>query len=76
VDAYGNVATGYRGSAAWTVSGGGVTAPASYTFTAADNGTHTFYSSATSSGLYFFTVTDLSNPQLTGTFDVFSMVGL
>ena len=37
-----NVATGYRGTVHFTSTDGSATLPTDYTFTAADNGTHTF----------------------------------
>jgi hypothetical protein len=42
LDAYGNVATGYRGTIHFSDSVSGATLPANYTFTASDNGVHTF----------------------------------
>jgi uncharacterized repeat protein (TIGR03803 family) len=41
-DAYGNIATGYTGTVHFTSSDSGAKLPANYTFTASDNGTHTF----------------------------------
>src|SRR5262249_19617131 len=41
-DAYGNVATGYLGTVAFKSSDASATLPSSYTFTAADQGVHTF----------------------------------
>jgi hypothetical protein len=41
-DAYGNVATGYTGTTNFSSTDGGATLPGNYTFTAGDNGTHTF----------------------------------
>jgi uncharacterized repeat protein (TIGR03803 family) len=41
-DAYGNVATGYTGTVHFTSSDKTASLPANYTFTAADNGAHTF----------------------------------
>jgi hypothetical protein len=41
-DAYGNVATSYRGTVAFTSTDGQATLPANYTFTATDAGVHTF----------------------------------
>ena len=41
-DAYGNVATGYRGTVSFKSSDPSATLPRSYTFTAADAGVHTF----------------------------------
>jgi hypothetical protein len=42
VDAYGNVATGYRGTIAFRSSDPTAKLPSNYTFKAADNGVHTF----------------------------------
>lgn len=42
VDAYGNVATGYRGTIHFSGSVGGANLPGNYTFQASDKGVHTF----------------------------------
>jgi hypothetical protein len=42
LDAYGNTASGYRGTIGWTSSDGAALLPAAYTFTAPDSGVHTF----------------------------------
>lgn len=42
LDAYGNVATGYRGTVVFKSSDGSASLPRNYTFTAADAGVHTF----------------------------------
>jgi hypothetical protein len=42
LDAYGNTATGYRGTIHFTTSDTKASVPANYTFTAADKGVHTF----------------------------------
>jgi hypothetical protein len=42
LDAYGNVATGYTGTVKFTDSVSGATLPSNYTFTATDDGVHTF----------------------------------
>ena len=42
VDAYGNVVTGYRGTLSFRSSDATATLPRNYTFTAADQGVHTF----------------------------------
>jgi hypothetical protein len=42
LDAYGNVATGYRGTVHFASSDNSAKLPGSYTFTASDNGVHTF----------------------------------
>jgi hypothetical protein len=41
-DSFGNVATGYRGAVTFTSTDAAATKPADYTFTAADNGAHSF----------------------------------
>lgn len=41
-DVYGNVVTGYTGTVHFSLSGGSGSLPADYTFTAGDNGVHTF----------------------------------
>jgi hypothetical protein len=67
LDAYGNVATGYTGTIHFTSTDGTATLPANYTFTAADNGIHTF------TGLVLrkkntqkITITDTLNISLSG----------
>jgi hypothetical protein len=47
LDAYGNTATGYRGTIHFTSSIRKTTLPPNYTFTAADNGVHTFTNGVT-----------------------------
>jgi hypothetical protein len=42
LDAYGNTATGYRGTVGFTSTDAKATLPANYTFTAADSGVHNF----------------------------------
>jgi hypothetical protein len=42
VDVYGNVVTGYRGTIRFRSSDSSATLPKNYTFTAADQGVHTF----------------------------------
>jgi hypothetical protein len=61
VDAYGNVATGYRGKVHFTSSDHKATLPADYTFTAADNGTHQFTGTFKGGGTQTITVTDSAN---------------
>jgi hypothetical protein len=72
VDAYGNVATGYRGTVHFTTSDAKATVPADYTFTAADNGVHPF-SNALRPGLNLKTAgsqwvraTDIATGTITG----------
>jgi hypothetical protein len=70
-DAYGNIATDYNGTVSVKSSDAAATLPAKYTFTAADQGVHTF------SGLKFkkkgtqtITITDSLKPALTATLTV------
>jgi hypothetical protein len=60
-DAYGNLASGYRGALAFATSDTQAALPASYTFTAADAGTHTFSVTFKSSGGQAFTASDSAN---------------
>jgi hypothetical protein len=64
-DAYGNVATGYTGTVHFTSSDAQAGLPANYTFTAADNGAHTFYLSLGTVGTQSLTVTDTATSTLT-----------
>jgi uncharacterized repeat protein (TIGR03803 family) len=68
-DAYGNVATGYRGTVHFSSSDSTATLPANYTFTAADAGVHTFSNLFTlrKKGTQTLTVVDLANGALTAT---------
>ncbi|OWK40277.1 beta strand repeat-containing protein [Fimbriiglobus ruber] len=68
-DAYGNVATGFTGTVALTSTDGKAQiAPASYAFTAADAGTHTFVNGVTleTVGTQSVTATDAANPAVSG----------
>ncbi len=60
-DAFGNVATGYRGTIAFGSSDLLAALPANYTFTAADAGTHTFSVTLKGSGSSVVTVQDTAN---------------
>ncbi len=60
-DVYGNVATGYTGTVAIASSDTLASFPATYTFTAADAGTHTFSMTFKSSGGQTFSVQDTAN---------------
>ena len=67
-DAYGNTATGYTGTV--TFSGGGTspTLPGNYTFTGADDGSHTFTGvTLTQAGSRTVTATDTGTGSITGT---------
>src|SRR5207248_1769248 len=68
LDAYNNTATGYRGTVHFTSSLSKTKLPPNYTFTAADNGTHTFTNGVTftRTGTATLTVTDRSNSAIKG----------
>ncbi len=70
VDRYGNTDTGYTGTAAFSTSdpNPGVVLPTDYTFTAADNGVHTFTAGATllTAGPQTITATDTADGTITG----------
>ena len=63
-----NVATGYTGTVHFTSTDGSATLPSDYTFTAGDNGTHTFPSQFVlqTPGSHVVTVTDVANATITG----------
>jgi hypothetical protein len=66
-DAYGNVVTGYTGTIHLTSTDGTATLPANYTFTATDNGVHTFTGLVLrKKGTQKITITDTLNSSLTG----------
>jgi hypothetical protein len=66
-DAYGNLATGYRGTVHFTSSDGQAGLPANYTFTAADAGVHTFSATLKTAGNQSITATDTTSASITGT---------
>ncbi len=66
-DAYGNIATGYRGTINLVSSDAQAVLPAAYAFTAADAGVHTFTVTFKSAGSQLITVTDAANAPLTST---------
>jgi hypothetical protein len=66
LDAFGNVATGYRGTVHFTSSDGAAVLPADYTFTSADNGKHTFSVTLNTAGSETITVTDTTHTAVTG----------
>ncbi len=66
-DAFGNVATGYRGAAHFTSTDGAATLPANYTFTAGDSGTHLFSVTLRTAGAQGLTATDTVTASITGT---------
>jgi hypothetical protein len=67
-DAADNVATGYTGTVHFTSTDPNATLPGDYTFTAADNGSHTFTSGVTlkTAGSRSVTATDTVNAAITG----------
>jgi N-acetylneuraminic acid mutarotase len=70
-DAYGNVATGYRGTVHFSDSATGATLPANYTFTASDNGVHTFaVLKLKQKGMQTLTVVDTLVGSLIGTWTI------
>jgi parallel beta-helix repeat protein len=70
IDSFGNTTTSYRGTVHFTTSdtGTGVTLPADYTFTAGDNGVHTFTGGVTlvTVGSETVTVTDAATNSIVG----------
>jgi hypothetical protein len=66
-NANGNTATGYRGTVHFTSSDGQAILPADYTFTAADNGVHTFTVTFKTPGTVSLTATDMATRTLTTT---------
>jgi hypothetical protein len=68
LDAPGNTATGYRGTVHFTSSDAAATLPANYTFTAADNGAHTFTNGVTlkTVGTRSVTATDTVSSSING----------
>jgi hypothetical protein len=66
-DAYGNIASGYRGTVHFTSSDGKAILPANYTFTATDAGAHTFSATLKTAGTQWITATDTTTGSLRGT---------
>jgi hypothetical protein len=66
LDPYGNVATGYTGTVHFTATDTGAALPGTYTFTAADAGTHAFAMTPSASYQQWLTATDTSNSGITG----------
>ena len=65
-DAYGNVATGYRGTVAFVSSDGKAILPASYSFSSTDLGSHTFSVTLETAGAQSITVADSSSSGFSG----------
>jgi hypothetical protein len=66
LDAYGNIATGYRGTVHLGSSDVQAALPADYTFTAADKGKHSFSATLNTLGTQSLTATDTVTATLTG----------
>ena len=66
-DAYGNVATGYTGTIAFSSSDAQALLPSSFTFVAADAGSHTFSVTLETAGTQSITATDTATASITGT---------
>ena len=66
-DAYGNVATGYRGTVALSSTDPEAVRPSSYVFTTGDAGQHSFGIMLETAGMQSITVTDQSTSSLTAT---------
>src|SRR5262249_33634824 len=66
LDADNTIAPGYRGTVHFTTSDPGGMVPPDYTFTATDNGVHTFSALLTKAGNQTITVTDTQLSFLTG----------
>ena len=65
-DPYGNIATGYTGTVHFTSSDSQAALPANYTFTAANDGTHTFSVTLKTAGTQSITATDTATSTITG----------
>jgi hypothetical protein len=66
-DAYGNVATGYRGTVHFTSSDPQAAVPSNYTFTPTDNGSHSFSAILKTAGPQTIAATDTVTAGITGT---------
>ena len=67
LDAFGNVATGYTGTVNFSSNDPQAALPASYLFTSADAGVHTFSATLKTVGNRSITVSDATAPSLTST---------
>jgi hypothetical protein len=71
LDAYGNVATGYRGTVKFASSDNSATLPGKYIYTASDNGVHTFPGLVLKKkGTQTITVFDASDRSILGTISI------
>jgi hypothetical protein len=66
-DAYGNRASGYTGTVRFASSDAQAVLPGTYTFAAAEAGTHTFSATLKTAGMQSLTATDTANARLAGT---------
>ena len=66
-DTFGNTATGYTGTVAFTSSDGQAVLPANYTFTNSDAGVHTFSATLKTAGTQSITAKDTVTASITGT---------
>ena len=66
-DNFGNVATNYTGTVHFTSTDGQAVLPADYTFTAADQGKHTFQVTFKTAGAQSLSATDKNNSALKAT---------
>jgi hypothetical protein len=66
-DASGNIITSYTGRVHFTSTDAAAQLPADYTFTAGDQGTHSFTATPQTAGNQSFTVRDTANTAITGT---------
>jgi len=67
LDPFGNIATSYRGTVAFTSSDNASALPANYPFTSADAGAHAFTATLNTAGTQSITATDTVNAGITGT---------
>src|SRR5207247_4837345 len=66
-DAFGNTATGYTGTVAFTSSDSQAVLPAKYTFGSGDAGVDSFSATLNTTGAQSITATDTVNASITGT---------
>jgi hypothetical protein len=70
LDAFGNKATGYRGTIHFTNSDAAAVLPANYTFVSGDKGKHTFSVTLNTVGKQTITATDIAHSTIKGTTSV------
>jgi hypothetical protein len=66
-DAFGNLATGYRGTIGFTSTDGIATLPGNYAFTVGDAGVHNFSVTLKTSGIQAITAADTASSSISGT---------